>query len=230
MAHPEQLQFVRTVKNHLGGYFQGTRVLEVGSLDLNGSVRMFFEGCDYVGVDVAPGKGVDLVCQGQLLEFPTGHFDVVISCEAMEHNPYWVETTANMLRLCRPGGLVVMTCASQGRAEHGTSRTNPDDSPLTVKLRWDYYRNLSARDFQDTFPLNLWFGDWCFFQNWNSYDLLFVGIRAGDGSARLIKPLISEIERLIAPRHRRLVAVRKLLFSVLGDRGLFVLRNLSSRR
>src|SRR5690606_19424692 len=106
-------------------FFRGTRVLEVGSLDLNGSVRSNFSGCDYLGIDVAAGPGVDLVCQGQDYDAPDGSFDVVTSCEAMEHNPYWRETFANMLRLCRPGGLILMTCATTGRGEHGTTRKHP---------------------------------------------------------------------------------------------------------
>lgn len=224
MAHPEQLKFVERVKQHAGSFFCKQRVLEVGSLDLNGSVRIFFEECDYVGVDVAPGKGVDLVCQGQLVDHPTGHYDVVISCEAMEHNPYWVETTANMLRLCRPGGLFILSCASHGRAEHGTTRTNPVDSPLTVGLKWDYYRNLAAADFENALPLDRWFATHRFFQNWNSYDLLLVGIRGGSEGSFDLAPAYASVAEMVRPQDERLVMKRKLAFRLLGDKGLHALR------
>jgi len=219
MAHPEQLEFVRSVRNRLGGQFENVRVLEVGSLDINGSVRSFFKDCDYTGIDVAPGKGVDLVCEGQLLGLPSGHFDTVISCEAMEHNPFWVETMANMFRLCRPGGLVVMTCATQGRAEHGTSRTNPADSPLTVGLKWDYYRNLAEKDFRAVFDFDRWFSDFKFFQNWNSFDLFFVGTRHGNDSCEL-SALAQEIELQCVPKGHIAVLKRKALYSILGDHGM----------
>ena len=134
MAHRSQLEFVRLLAANMPEYFRGKRVLEVGSLDINGSIRQFFKDCDYTGLDVAAGPGVDVVCEGQKYDAPG--FDVVISCEAMEHNPYWAETLQNMIRLCKPGGLLVMTCATIGRPEHGTARSEPESSPLTVGLGW----------------------------------------------------------------------------------------------
>ncbi len=79
-------------------------MLEIGSLDVNGTVRQHFEKCDYRGLDVAEGPGVDIVCQAQDYDAPIGSFDTVVCCEVMEHNPHWAETFANMLRLCQPGG------------------------------------------------------------------------------------------------------------------------------
>jgi len=69
--------------------------LEVGSLDINGSVRIVFERCDYLGVDLGEGKGVDLVCPGHLLEFPASSFDTVISCQCFEHDVHWQETRSH---------------------------------------------------------------------------------------------------------------------------------------
>jgi SAM-dependent methyltransferase len=179
MAHPQQLAFVELTRRMFPEAFRGRKVLEIGSLDLNGSVRRFFSECDYLGIDVAPGPGVDLVCQGQDYAAPDASFDTVISCEAMEHNPHWRDTFGNMLRLCRPGGLVVMSCASTGRPEHGTRRTAPDASPLTVGLGWDYYRNLTRRDFTSALDLGAALTLFGFFVNWKSCDLYFVGFRGG---------------------------------------------------
>ena len=147
MAHTEQLEFVKLVRAGFSDFFKSKHVLEIGSLDINGGVRGLFADCVYTGIDVAPGPGVDIVCQGQDYDAPDSTYDSVICCEVMEHNPHWRETFTNMFRLCKPGGLVVMTCAAPGRPEHGTTRTTPEDSPLTVGIGWDYYRNLTARDF-----------------------------------------------------------------------------------
>jgi SAM-dependent methyltransferase len=179
MAHPEQIEFVERVSTMFPAAFAGKRVLEIGSLDLNGSVRRLFTQCDYIGIDVAAGPGVDLVCQGQDYDAPDASFDTVVCCEVMEHNPSWKETFSNMFRLCKPGGLVLMTCASTGRREHGTTRTIPADSPLTVSMGWEYYRNLAARDIRKALDLHGVLSKFGFFQNWKSFDLYFVGFRKG---------------------------------------------------
>ena len=179
MAHPEQAEFFSSFRAHYPQSFEGARVLEVGSLDINGSVRDLFSGCDYTGVDLQIGPGVDLACQGQLVEFPSGHFDTTISAECLEHNPFWRETVANMLRMTRPGGLVLISCATTGRFEHGTTRTNPDASPFTSAEKWDYYRNLTLADIESSLNLSGWLSDWAGWVNFISHDLYFAGLRHG---------------------------------------------------
>lgn len=179
MAHYTQHQFVRWVKDFFPGFFCGRSVLEIGSLDINGSVRPFFTDCRYLGLDVGRGPGVDLVCGGQDYDGADASFDVVCSFEAMEHNPHWQATFANMLRLVKPGGMVLMTCATRGRPEHGTTRTSPADSPLTIGIGWDYYRNLTAGDFAQAFDLRQHFSRHFATHYYQGCDLFFVGFRAG---------------------------------------------------
>lgn len=174
MAHGEQRHFVGTVRERFPGYFTGRRVLDVGSLNINGTVRDLFADCEYVGADLEPGPGVDVVGQGQELDYPDRHFDVSISCECFEHNPYWLETFVNMHRMT--SGLVVFTCASEGRGEHGTSRTNAADSPFTVKRGWEYYRNLVREDFSDVLDLDGMFSEHEFSGHATSHDLYFWGL------------------------------------------------------
>ncbi len=172
MAHPEQREFLQRVKATHPEWFDGVSVLEVGSLNINGTVRDFFNATSYIGVDIAPGPGVDLVEQGQYLIFPDDHFNVAISAECFEHNPYWAETFENMHRMAR---VVIFTCASEGRPEHGTHNAYPDSSPLT--LDWEYYRNLNAEDFEQTFDLPAMFTEHMFEYNPQSCDLYFWGIK-----------------------------------------------------
>ena len=177
MAHAEQQQFVRSVKASFPSFFKGGRIVEIGSLDINGTVRVFFEEpAKYIGVDLGPGRGVDVVCEGQNYDGATSGFDVAISVECFEHNPYWKETFLNMFRMVRDEGLVVMTCATTGRPEHGTSRSDAGSSPLTVGKGWEYYKNLTEEDFHSEFELSSMFSDYCFSVNTTSHDLYFWGL------------------------------------------------------
>jgi hypothetical protein len=72
MAHPEQQAFFGQLQRLYPQFFERVRVGEVGSLNINGSVRGFFSECDYTGFDVGPGPGVDQVVQGQLVGLPIG--------------------------------------------------------------------------------------------------------------------------------------------------------------
>jgi hypothetical protein len=175
MAHPEQRKFLSKLKSQHPEWFTGVKVLEIGSLNINGTVRDFFTPTRYLGVDVGPGPGVDLVQRGEQVDLADNSFDVAISAECFEHNPEWEATFANMYRMAR---VVIFTCASTGRAEHGTHSAHPDSSPLT--LEWDYYRNLNEEDFIDRFDLPAMFEDHEFQYNPESHDLYFWGIKRAD--------------------------------------------------
>jgi len=177
MAHQEQQLFVQAVKALFPSFFNGGRIVEIGSLDINGTVRGFFEEpAEYIGVDLGPGRGVDVVCEGQDYNGAMDSFDVAISVECFEHNPYWKETFINMFRMVKSGGLIVMTCATTGRPEHGTSRSDAGSSPLTIRKGWEYYKNLTEDDFRAAFELNSMFSDYCFNVNTSSHDLYFWGL------------------------------------------------------
>ena len=192
MAHPQQAEYFSSVRQHSPQHFKQAKVLEVGSLDINGSSRELFQDCDYTGVDLQLGPGVDLACPGHLLAFPTGQFDTVCSAECFEHNPFWRETLANLLRMCRPGGRVLISCATTGRKEHGTTRTNPDASPFTVQARWDCYRKLTGPMLEAGVFLAGWLAAWHCWTNNISRDLYFAALRLGVQpkiDSQLVQPL-----------------------------------------
>jgi len=66
---------------------------------------------------------------------------------------------------------VFVTCASTGRAEHGTHDHHAGDSPATN----DYYRNLTEADFRAAFTMDDLFEDYGFEYNPTSCDLYFWG-------------------------------------------------------
>jgi hypothetical protein len=170
MSHPAQMVFVEKVRAAFPECFVRSTVLEVGSLNLNGSIRQFFQQCIYVGVDIGPGKDVDLVARGENLAYEDESFTVVASCECFEHNPEWVRTLENMIRMSSK--LVFFTCATTGRAEHGTPRTNPHDAPYCG----DYYLNLTEDDVRASIDLSA-FKEYEFSVDNEAYDLYFWGIK-----------------------------------------------------
>ena len=177
MAHQEQQVFFNWLRNKQPSFFQGGKVLEVGSLNINGTIRQFFNSPEeYIGIDLEAGPGVDVVAQGQDFDYPDEYFDVAVSTECFEHNPYWKETFFNMYRMTRPLGLVAFTCASTGRKEHGTTRTRPEDSPFTVNAEWNYYKNLAEDDFKEM-NLDSKFNKTFFKYNESACDLYFYGIK-----------------------------------------------------
>lgn len=175
MAHLQQFRFINFVKEVLPEYFHDKKILEIGSLNINGSVRNFFTECDYLGVDVSVGKDVDVVSNGEDFNGKASSFDVVISCECMEHNPSYEKTFLNMIRLVSPNGLVVMTCATYGRPQHGTIESEPASSPLTLNLGQNYYKNLIQEDF-NIIAFDRFFCDYFFVTDYSGNDLYFVGL------------------------------------------------------
>ena len=194
--HSEQQQFVRLVKRVFPAHFHRVAVLEVGSYDVNGSVRPMFDASRHLGIDLVAGPAVDLVCSGH--EFRSEErFDVAVSTECFEHNPFYAETFLNMVRHVRPGGMVLFTCASEGRPEHGTGRCDPASSPGSAGLFQDYYRNLTEADFAGLDMPSL-FSEFCFLRNAVAHDLYFVGITPDAGRMDRLAALHAESERLDA--------------------------------
>jgi hypothetical protein len=111
--HPEAMGFVaRTVRKH--GPF--SNVLEIGSRDVNGSVRSLFTGAKYLGLDVAPGPGVDIVIDAE--DYTGGGHDCVVCCEVLEHAPRPEEIIAVAWQALQSDGCFILTAACPPRAPH----------------------------------------------------------------------------------------------------------------
>jgi SAM-dependent methyltransferase len=145
--------FMRTVDC---GEFNGGRVLEVGSRFVNGSVRPLIERfCkprEYVGVDVEPGKYVDVVLPAERLVdyFGPESFDVVVSTEVIEHVLDWRLVINNMKVVLRRGSFIYLTTRSKGFPYHAYPhdhwRYEPSDmvrifrdfKMMRLEVDWEY--------------------------------------------------------------------------------------------
>ena len=133
-------------------------------------MRPLFDAAPYVGIDLAPGPGVDVVASGH--DFGRDRsFATVVTTECLEHDAGWATTLANIVRVLQPGGVLILTCATTGRHEHGTARTSPAMSPSTS----DHYRNLVGADVVGALGdgMRVDFVATC----WSSFDLYVVARR-----------------------------------------------------
>lgn len=178
--HKQVHEYLIHVADYLANFFTYQRVVEFGALHLNGSSRDHFYRCDYTGIDLAPGPGVDVVSSAKDWRPSPGErpVDVVVSTEMLEHDVEWRESLANMAQVLRPGGLMILTCATTGREEHGTASRHPDCSPLTVAMggeRASYYRNLTQADVAEAIDVERVF-EWHAFDV-NGHDVRFWGVK-----------------------------------------------------
>ncbi len=118
---------------------EGRSILEVGSRDVNGTMRPFLVSLGarhYLGVDIEPGPGVDRVCDVASLpsELAGQCFDVVVTTEMLEHVRDWRSAVVSLKRMVRdPSGTPTMHIleisgdTSSVTCEHssGTSRSLP---------------------------------------------------------------------------------------------------------
>jgi len=134
--HREVLEWLGMQFDALG---DDLRVFEIGSRNVNGSARQAPRAgqvAQWWGCDLSPGPGVDYVGPGEDAA-PPWPADVVVCCEVLEHTPLTGPILANAAQRLRPGGVLLVTCATEPRRPHSAV----DGGPLR---HGEYYRNVSA--------------------------------------------------------------------------------------
>ena len=99
------------------------RILEVGSRNVNGSLRPFvraFLPREYIGVDIVPGRGVDEICDVYELRhrFDVYSFDGVICTEMIEHVEDYSTAVIIMRSMVAPGGWMFLSAPGPGFPPH----------------------------------------------------------------------------------------------------------------
>jgi hypothetical protein len=84
-------------------------VLDVGSMDVNGSYRDLFT--NYTGCDISEGKNVDIICKPYSLPFWDNSFDVVISGQTLEHTEAFWDWIKELKRVCKR--LLIITAPAE---------------------------------------------------------------------------------------------------------------------
>jgi hypothetical protein len=130
------LDYIEDIKSEYPELFADTSVIEFGCLNINGSARSLFKASNYIGVDAIDAPSVDVKCLCHDYQDDI-KYDVVVSTEMLEHDPYWDQSIVKMLNILKDEGSLIITAAGPSRHPHGQKIYTPLPS---------YYRNMKVSE------------------------------------------------------------------------------------
>ena len=84
-------------------------ILEIGSMDINGTYNDLFNRWNRTGIDVCEGKNVDIVTKDPYhYPFKDASFDMVISGQCLEHVEDMYAWADEAIRVLKPNGLMII--------------------------------------------------------------------------------------------------------------------------
>ena len=111
--HQSSLRHVRDLLSRYGAP-AGT-VADIGSMNVNGTYRDLFPEYRYIGIDMEPGPGVDIVVNKPYrYPLPSGSVDLVICGQVFEHVEFFWSAWLDMCRIVKRGGLIFLLAPSRG--------------------------------------------------------------------------------------------------------------------
>lgn len=141
-------------------------VVELGSQNVNGSIRPIFSGnplISYTGVDYAKGNGVDIVMSDPYkILLPDNSADVIVTSSCFEHiEMFWV-MYLELMRVLKPTGLLYVLAPSNSGQFHRYPvdcwRFNPDASIALAKWgKYNGYNCTVVESFIGTKMNSIWF-------------------------------------------------------------------------
>ncbi len=175
----EENQWKDWLKATFPQYFTNVKVLDIGSADINGINKSWFQNCEYIGLDVKEWANVDVVCKAHEYDAPSESFNVVLSTSELEHDMHWDKTLDKMETLLKPGGFMFFA-ASYMRATHGTEDRSPNDS-LTTQIgdnKWaKFYKHIRIADVESVLNLHDIFSDYEIRYSKDKMTIFFWGIK-----------------------------------------------------
>jgi SAM-dependent methyltransferase len=118
-------------------------VLEIGSYQVSGqedliNLRSYFTNRHYLGLDIRPGPGVDMIGSVENLPFATGTVGTVVAMSTFEHVQHFWRGFDEVYRVLKPRGVFFVTCPF-----HFHIHNYPNDywrfTPDAFKLLLDRY-------------------------------------------------------------------------------------------
>ena len=91
-------------------------IIDLGACNVNGTLRHVSpNGACYIGLDMAPGPGVDVVVKpNTALPLASESVDIVVSSSTFEHDTFFWQTFVEMARIIKPAGIIYINAPSNG--------------------------------------------------------------------------------------------------------------------
>jgi SAM-dependent methyltransferase len=99
---------------------RGDRVLEVGAG--LGTTALYVPGIDLTSTDIAPQSWLDDVADAQRLQYEDDSFDAVVALHVLHHLPSPRRALAEMVRVVRPGGALLIAVTRNSTAGRAVLR------------------------------------------------------------------------------------------------------------
>lgn len=93
---------------------ENKKILDIGSYDVNGTMKPIFQKGQYIGLDMEQGPNVDIVGVSHEVPFEKDEFDIVISSSCFEHDDMFWISYQEMCRVLKPGGYMYVQAPSNG--------------------------------------------------------------------------------------------------------------------
>jgi SAM-dependent methyltransferase len=106
-------------------------ILDVGSYDVNGSVKPIFAKGKYIGMDMFKGPNVDVVANAHDIPFKNDFFDIIVSISCFEHDDMFWVTFLEMCRVLKEDGYMYVNAPS-----NGPYHAHPGDNWRFYKDSW----------------------------------------------------------------------------------------------
>jgi|TARA_Y100000310_G_scaffold156759_1_gene156190 hypothetical protein len=173
--HDSMIEVLDNIKVEVDNIFGAYSVLEVGSADINGSLRKWFSnGCtQYLGIDIdhEDNHAVDLVLtQEQMYDWPItdSFFDISVSANTYEHVEFPWQTLKETVRCVRVGGMIVVHSLGEGfqhhsypidcwryqlESFHALGNWVNEYSEYEVEVHKIFYHTLETQDFNDVWGM-----------------------------------------------------------------------------
>lgn len=110
-----KVTFIQFINNYMTSN-DSVKVLEVGSLNVNGGLRdLKPDNFAWYGIDLVDGPGVDQkIDVAELYPFSDDTFDLVVASSVFEHDIEFWSSFLEMCRVLKQDGIILLIMPSQG--------------------------------------------------------------------------------------------------------------------